>query len=105
MSSTFFSLFVTTLSVILSINVIGAANYEYNPRSSYNLTFTIYLDMYPHETSWTIANNETMSLIIDGNGNNVSEYTVITETALITDDCYLLTIYDSFGNGLKTNGC
>ena len=88
---------------LFTINVT-AANYDYNSQSLYNWTLIIHLDIDPGKISWTITHNDTLSTIMDGNGNNVSEYTVITETALITDNCYLLTIHNSFGDGLRTTG-
>ena len=64
-----------------------------------DLTFTLTLDQYPTETSWEFANSGG-SVLASGSGYTTN-YQVITETLSVpTDDCYSVTIMDSYGDGL-----
>ena len=64
-----------------------------------DLTFTLTLDQYPTETSWEFANSAG-SVLASGSGYTTN-YQVITETLSVpSDDCYSVTIMDSYGDGL-----
>ena len=64
-----------------------------------DLTFTLTLDQYPTETSWEFANSGG-SVLASGSGYTTN-YQVITETLSVpSDDCYSVTIMDSYGDGL-----
>ena len=92
------------LQSLFSINLIPA-----DAQAVYNLTFTIRLDFYPNEISWIISadsniSNKSNSIILSGNGHNASDYDTIRQTRLINDGCYRLTIYDSFSDGMDSDG-
>ena len=64
-----------------------------------DLTFTLTLDQYPTETSWEFANSGG-TVLASGSGYTTN-YQVITETLSVpSDDCYSVTIMDSYGDGL-----
>ena len=64
-----------------------------------DLTFTLTLDQYPSETSWEFANSGG-TVLASGSGYTTN-YQVITETLSVpSDDCYSVTIMDSYGDGL-----
>ncbi|MBG15019.1 MAG: hypothetical protein CL853_01555 [Crocinitomicaceae bacterium] len=64
-----------------------------------DLTFTLTLDQYPGETSWEFANSAG-TVLASGSGYSTN-YQVITETLPVaSDDCYSVTIMDSYGDGL-----
>ena len=64
-----------------------------------DLTFTLTLDQYPTETSWEFANSGG-SVLASGSGYTTN-YQVVTETLSVpSDDCYSVTIMDSYGDGL-----
>ena len=69
----------------------------------YNLTFRIRFDNYPQEINWTIISlneGDYDQVVFSGNGYNATEYETINDDSLITDGCFKLTIYDSFGDGM-----
>ena len=64
-----------------------------------DLTFTLTLDQYPSETSWEFANSA--GSVLASGGGYTTNYQVITETLSVpSDDCYSVTIMDSYGDGL-----
>ena len=101
-----------TLSSAATITVEAVANGDVNngnnsltqaigfaTAGSGDLTFTLTLDQYPTETSWEFANSAG-SVLASGSGYTTN-YQVITETLSVpSDDCYSVTIMDSYGDGL-----
>ena len=72
-----------------------------NAVNIYNLNFTIRFDNYPQEINWTIISlNEGDQVVFSGNGYNATKYETVNDNSLITDGCFKLIIYDSFGDGM-----
>ena len=62
-----------------------------------DVTMTLTLDNYPGETTWELAD-------ADGNvvwaGGPYGSGGTVVETSCVSDGCYTLTVYDSFGDGM-----
>lgn len=84
---------------IASINITGAPNMV-----NKTLKLTIRTDANPQETSWTVVDNSTGEIVLEGGPYDTPNHTY-TETLTITKTgCYLFTIYDAAGNGLSGSG-
>jgi hypothetical protein len=67
-----------------------------------SLTFSLTTDNYPAETTWDIVNEAGVLMASGGPYSNTQ--TTFTEEFCLTDGCYTLTVYDSFGDGLQFQG-
>tara|TARA_B100001758_G_scaffold245090_1_gene257507 strand:- start:1625 stop:3049 length:1425 start_codon:yes stop_codon:yes gene_type:complete len=63
-------------------------------------TFSITTDNYPEETSWIIQDGAGNMLAYGGPYNGQSGATFTEPVSLSADDCYQVTINDSYGDGL-----
>jgi hypothetical protein len=62
------------------------------------ITFTLLTDNYPAETTWTLQDASSVTVMADGPyGSNATIYS--SETCL-ADGCYTLSVLDSYGDGL-----
>lgn len=62
------------------------------------LFFNLALDFYPEETSWSIKNDEGITI---DSGENYSTQITINNDYCLQDDCYVFEIQDSGNNGLE----
>lgn len=62
-----------------------------------SLTLTIALDQYPGETTWEITSGST---IVASGGPYSNQFTTVVEDICLPVDCYDLTFFDSFGDGI-----
>jgi pimeloyl-ACP methyl ester carboxylesterase len=70
-------------------------------QSCVNLTLSIKLDRYPHETSWKIKNNLGTILYSGGNYLTSQQYqTVTTNICLVQGQSYIFEIFDTYGDGI-----
>ena len=100
----YISLFWKDLSVE---SLVSSGNFFLGPvcfYTLYNLTFTIRIDNWPSEVSWQMVGLDDGALIFSGNSYSEADYATITETAVISDGCYRLSLYDSFGDGIYSYG-
>ncbi|MEC8663434.1 MAG: MopE-related protein [Bacteroidota bacterium] len=67
-----------------------------------NLTFSLLTDNYPGETTWSLT-DDAGNVIMDGGPYN-SNQTTYTESACVPTGCYVLTVNDSYGDGLQYGG-
>ena len=67
-----------------------------------NLTFTLLTDNYPEETTWNLA-DDAGNVIMEGGPYNGNQ-TTYTESACVPTGCYVLTVNDSYGDGLQYSG-
>lgn len=67
-----------------------------------NFTLVLLTDNYPGETSWTLEDVDG-EVWASGNGYTGNQ-TTYTETFCLPDGCYVLTINDSYGDGMQYNG-
>lgn len=69
-----------------------------------NVTFTIKLDFYESELSWSLKEIGSSSDVFTGDGALYSDYQLITQSSCIDDGCYMLLINDSYGDGMYSSG-
>ena len=95
---------------------VNAGDNTYNPNfiaaanSTVNMTYTLNLDFYCGETSWELANS--IGTVVesggpytcDGNGGGADANSTKTFNWNLPTDCYKLTVYDSYGDGLFPTG-
>lgn len=67
-----------------------------------NLTFTLLTDNYPGETTWSLS-DDAGNIIMDG-GPYSGQQTTYTASACVPTGCYVLTVNDSYGDGLQYGG-
>ena len=73
----------------------------FSTAGSGELTFTLTLDNWPTETSWDYTNSAGTTIQSGGPYTTADVNTTKTYTLPVaTSDCYFLTIYDSYGDGL-----
>ena len=64
----------------------------------FSLTLELLTDSKGSETSWEILASGTMSVVCSGSG--YPDNTLIMETCMVPAGCYILKVYDSFGDGM-----
>jgi hypothetical protein len=62
-----------------------------------SLALTIELDEYPAETTWEITSGST---VVASGGPYEDSFTTVVEDICLSVDCYDLTFFDSFGDGI-----
>lgn len=67
-----------------------------------NLTFTLLTDNYPGETTWSLT-DDAGNIIMDG-GPYSGQQTTYTASACVPTGCYVLTVNDSYGDGIQYGG-
>ena len=65
-----------------------------------DITFSITTDTWPEETSWTITDGSGTLLASGGPYNNQANQTFTENLTLTTNDCFEVTINDTYGDGL-----
>ncbi|MBT3570741.1 MAG: T9SS type A sorting domain-containing protein [Flavobacteriales bacterium] len=76
-----------------------------NNTTEANLTFTITTDQYGSETTWTIKDGSGATLASGGPYADGQAGAVYTENVtLTTNDCFEVTINDSYGDGIFSSG-
>ncbi len=70
-----------------------------NPQT---VTLTLLTDNYPAETSWNITT--TGGTVLYSGGSYASTQTTFTETLCMGAGCYILNVFDSFGDGMQFQG-
>ena len=63
-----------------------------------NLTFVF--DNYPEDISWDVKDNSGTTVASGGNYGSEPDGSTLVRTFCLTDGCYDLNIYDSYGDGL-----
>ncbi len=72
--------------------------------NSVTVTLELQLDFFSGETSWTLA-DEQGNLVGEGGNYNGMPNALITESfCLDPEACYVFTIFDTYGDGLTSNG-
>ena len=66
------------------------------------LDFALLTDNYPGETTWSIA-DESGNVVLEG-GPYSGQQTTYTASTCVATGCYVLTVNDSYGDGLQYNG-
>jgi hypothetical protein len=66
------------------------------------LDFTLLTDNYPEETTWNIA-DESGNVVLEG-GPYSGQQTTYTASTCVATGCYVLTVNDSYGDGLQYSG-
>jgi hypothetical protein len=64
------------------------------------LDVTVITDRYPSETSWTVRNQCTNAIQIQGGGYNQGETAFTTGEICVPKGSYIFTINDSYGDGI-----
>ena len=95
---------------------VNAGDNTYNPNfiaaanSTVNMTYTLNLDYYCGETTWELANSNGTVVESGGpytcapNGGGADANSTKTFNWNLPTDCYKLTVYDSYGDGLFPTG-
>lgn len=119
-----------TDSIILPLHTVTSGNYTFtastsNPNGGQDLNLTndqvsdsfivdtngqmmnldLTLDCFGAETSWSIEDDNGLSLYTGGNYSNNSNVQTITESFCLPVGCYTFFINDQFGDGMNANGC
>ena len=100
----YISLFWKDLSVI---QYVPSGDFLLGPicfNTFYNLTFTIRVDNWENEVSWEMIELDGSSVIFSGNSNSLGDYATVTQAEVIGDGCFRLSVYDSYGDGISSNG-
>jgi len=64
------------------------------------VTISITFDNYPEETSWTLVNDNGVSIASGTYSKSNADGSTVTETLCLPNDCYTFTIKDSYGDGI-----
>ena len=76
-----------------------------NSTTEADITFTIVTDQYGSETTWTIKDGSGAMLAYGGPyPDNAAGQSYIENLTLTTDDCFEVTINDSYGDGIYSSG-
>ncbi|MGB1075374.1 MAG: trypsin-like peptidase domain-containing protein [Flavobacteriales bacterium] len=70
--------------------------------SGTSLTFVLTTDNYPGETTWNLTNDAGQTL--QSGGPYANQQTTYTSSFCLVDDCYTLTVFDSYGDGMQYGG-
>ena len=87
----------------------GACNYD--PSANFDdgscnfgvALLTVHLDAYPSETSWSITDDATGMVVLDGSGYSTA-YDVVEVSACLAYGCYTFNLSDSWGDGMSGDG-
>jgi endonuclease I len=68
-----------------------------------SLSLTIQFDQYPEETSWDIKDNQGNIIYSGGPYSDQPKESILTIPLTLSNDCYVFTIKDSYGDGICCN--
>ncbi|MGK0363936.1 MAG: putative repeat protein (TIGR01451 family) [Saprospiraceae bacterium] len=80
---------------------MNSAEIEVEACGENTVVLSITLDDYPQETSWILTNTSgTFSVDSEGTYAGIPDGTTVNEYFCLPEDCYILTLEDSYGDGI-----
>ncbi len=87
----------------VACNYDASANFDDGSCNFAGISLTLHLDAYPEETSWTLTDDETGAVVLDGDGYGTA-FEVVEIPACLAYGCYTFELADSYGDGMSGDG-